>query len=143
LTPPEIIFEKIRARYSTPERRAYLYLYLLRPEANRELLIPEAADILSAWIDEGSGLAEVSAPHAIERTSAAGQFRTARPTSPHERRLAMARIVTLVITQQAEHEYHVALISRSFAFAPKGERRALEIWRPAEGSWYSAPVGRE
>jgi hypothetical protein len=143
LTPAAIILDKIRARYSTPGRNAYLYLFLLHPDANRDALIPAESEIVAAWVDEGDGLAETSTAQAVGQATAARQFKAARPTSPHERRLAMARVVTLTIVQQAGDQYSVDLISRALAFAPKGDRRAVELWRPAEGSWYSAPIGRE
>jgi hypothetical protein len=143
VTPTEIILGKIRVRYSAPKRTAYLYLFLLKPDANRNILIPSASDVVAAWVDEGNGLTETPIEQALQQTIAAREFRTARPTSAHERRLSMARIVTLTVEAQAVDQYSVDLFSRALAFSPKGDRRALETWRPAEGSWYSAPIGRE
>lgn len=143
MTPTEIITRKIWARYSAPERTAYLYMFLLKPDAIRESLIPEPSEVLLAWVDEGKGLNAAPVDQAIAQTIAARNFRTARPTSAHERRLSMARIVTLTVEPQADDQYCVDLFSRALAFSPKGDRRALETWRPAEGSWYSAPIGRE
>ncbi len=139
----DIIVAKIRARYSVPERVAYLYMFLLKPDAKREGLIPPADEVVQAWVDEGQGLTSSRIDNAIEKAQLASTFHPARPKSSQERRLAMARIVTLTVKRQADDQYLVDLFSRALASAPKGDRRALETWRPAEGSWYSAPVDRE
>jgi hypothetical protein len=139
----ETILGKICERYSHPSRVAYLYLFHLVNSADRGVLIPNASEVLQAWIDEGSGLALTDPQNGIAQCQATANFRTSHPANTHERRMSMARVVTLTVTQDSAVQYSVNLISRALHFSPKGDRQAFETWRPAEGSWYSAPVGRE
>jgi hypothetical protein len=141
--PQEVIAQKIVERYSHPSRTAYLYFFVLRPDANRAILIPHVGDVLYAWVDEGHGLVQKSPAEAVASCKTADSFRLERPMNPQQRRMQMARVVTISLEQQAPDQVLVDLYSRAIAFTPKGDRHVLEIWRPAEGSWYSAPIGRE
>jgi len=142
VTPEAIIAEKIVARYGHPARTAYLYLFQLIADADRSPLIPRAEAVLGAWIDEGMGVLQpADAANALERCAAARDLPLTRPATPHERRLFMARVVTFTFMQGAPDEHQVILISRALRFTPKGDRTAIETWRPAEGSWYSAYTG--
>lgn len=138
---------QIAARYAHPSRTAYLYLFRLTPGADFAQMPLDTTYIVTAWVDEGVGLAAVSASEAVARCAAAAQFRAARPANAHERRLTMARLVMFNVIGGADQaQIAVDLYSRALQFTPKGDRRALETWRRADeigGDWYSAPVGRE
>lgn len=142
MTPFEIIADKIVARYGHPSRTAYVYLFHLQAASNRAALIPDPADVIAVWSDEGEGLRPAEVASVIARCQVAASARYSRPSSPHERRLQMARVITITLQEQAADQILVDLSSRALAFTPKGDRRALEYWRPAEGSWYSAPINR-
>ncbi len=141
MTPEATIAEKIIARYGHPARTAYLYLFQLEPNADRSSLIPHADEVTGAWIDEGMGLQPANATSVIERCTTTRGLPLTRPANPHERRLFMARVVTFTFMQTTPDEYQVTLISRALRFTPKGDRTAIETWRPADGSWYSAYTG--
>lgn len=142
-SPLDFVTGRIIERYGNPSRTAYLYVFRLNPDADLTPLIPETGSIQAAWVDEGAGLVQTPPMEAIARCSAARDFKSARPANAHERRQLMARVVAFTVEQQAPDQIKVELFSRALTFTPKGDRRVTETWRPAQGSWYSAPIGRE
>ncbi len=147
--PLDFVAERLVERYSHPSRTAYLYCFRLQPGTDFAPLIPDLAAVIIAWVDEGAGLAVLPADAAISRcqtalvSQSALALKPARPTTSHERRQTMARLISFSIERQAVDQISVDLFSRALAFTPKGDRRVTETWRPAEGTWYSAPIGRE
>ncbi len=139
----DFVASRIVERYAHPSRTAYLYAFRLHTDADLTPLLPELPTILAAWVDEGSGLSDVSAAQAIAHCEAARNANIVRPTNAHERRLSMARVLAFKVDTQIPDQISVELFSRALNFTPKGDRRVTETWRRAEGSWYSAPIGRE
>ena len=142
--PTDEVAERIALRYAHPERVAYLYLFRLAPGSDFGPLVPLTGHILTAWIDEGSGLARTDADSAVRKCQtvydamAEARRLSKRPKTSHERRQQMARSILFTVTQPVEDEIEVHLLSRALAFSPKGDREVVEKWRRSAEGWFSS-----
>jgi hypothetical protein len=137
----DLVAEKIARRYAHPERKAYTYLFRLKPDRDFNAIVPEASSVTSAWVDEGNGLLSSPIDSAVEHCQKVYEARLvrSRPQNSQERRRQMARSIQFTVTQPSEDQIEVHLISRAIAFSPKGDREVTEFWRrTADGDWYSA-----
>lgn len=139
---------RILERYSNPSRRAYTYLFRLRPQTALTSLVPSAEDVLSAWVDEGEGFQPLEPPQAVARCQQAAQIKphteTPHTLTPHQRKQMMARAIQFSLWHVAEDEITLHLVSRALGFSPKGDREVIETWRrTSEGVWYSVYRERE
>jgi hypothetical protein len=135
----EFIVGKLVERYSHPGRVSFMYMFRLAPGTDFEPLLPAAAVIQDAWMDEDTGLVPVEAAVALAHCRETLVVSKARPTNRQERRRQMARVVSFIVLPQTATQVVVELSSRALLFSPKGDRRVTEIWHPAEGGWYSVP----
>ncbi|MEP7287472.1 MAG: hypothetical protein ABI947_17075 [Chloroflexota bacterium] len=140
MVPADYVAERIAARYGHPARVAHLYLFRLKPDSDLTAIVPSVETVLTAWVDEGSGLGPTSAARAIEQCQAVYgvELKTSRPTTPLERRRQMARSVLFTVEQPDVDSIEVQLMSRALAFSPKGDRAAHEVWHRSGEGWYSA-----
>jgi len=144
MTPNDIEFVagRIAARYGHPGRTAYTYLFQMKPDGDFGPLVPDSESVITAWMDEGSGLLPAPIDTAIEHCRAVHanktDLTTPRKMTSHERRQMMARSILFAVTQPAADLVEVRLLSRSLVFSPKGDREAQEQWRPTGEGWYSA-----
>lgn len=141
--PAAIVAGRIRDRYATPARRAYTYLFRMRPGASLDALIPDPESVIAAWVDEGAGLLPAPPAEAVRRCAAAREVRPhdlpPAQLSPHQRKQMMARSILFIATPQDADRVEVHLWSRALGFSPKGDREARETWLRAAGDfWYSA-----
>lgn len=145
--PETFIAARLLQRYSASGRTAYTYLFYLRQGADTGALIPVAADVISAWSDQGSGflplppetvIQQCEAIHALEFHNPPGYAPQSGRLTPHQRRQQMARTVQFTITPQVDDLVVVHLVSRALKFSPKGDRSVTEHWKPTDGGWYSA-----
>lgn len=139
----DFVSRRIMERYSNPARRAYLYLFRLKPDSDFAPIVPIGDAILTAWIDEGNGLALMPTDESIERARAALDLRSNLHRLPQRTmRQTMARVVVFSVVQSAAALIAVHLLSRALMFSPKGDREVHEQWRPIDNSegkiWYSA-----
>jgi|GEM_PF-1075519 len=138
------VTQRLVDRYGMAGRTAYLYLFRVQPGSDFVLLIPDAAQVIDAWIDDGAGLQVTTANTAIDRCRTALDHRIAHaPQNTQERRQHMARVVMFSIDLQSAERISVDLFSRALFFTPKGDRRVGEIWLPTADSWYSSARARE
>ncbi len=148
IAPTDIVAGRIAERYRTPARRAYLYLFRLKPDASLEGLVPVADSVLEAWMDVGDGLLPSPIDRVLTECRRAADIKphTQTPTrlTAHERKQMMARAIMFIATQPEPSSVLINLASRALGFSPKGDRTALEEWRrSAEGRWYSTRRERE
>ncbi len=141
-SPTDYVAARIAERYAHPGRAAYTYLFRLKPDRDFGPLVPDPESVVSAWLDEGGGLAPVPVESAVEhcRAALAAKPDLTRPqqTTSHQRRQMMARSILFSVDQREENLVKVRLLSRALHFTPKGDREAFEEWRPTGGGWYSA-----
>lgn|SRR5258708_1716563 len=138
----DLVAHKIVQRYAHPERKAYLYMFRLKPASDFSAIVPAPENILAAWIDEGNGLLPAAVDSALVACSAAREPHT-NPRAPgkltsHERRQLMARSVLFSVEATAPDLIEVRLSSRALTFSPKGDREVLERWQRTGAEWYSA-----
>jgi hypothetical protein len=142
MSATDIVVVHIVERYANPGRSAYTYLFQLKPDSDFEPLVPEVASILAAWMDEGDGLQTAPIDLAVEHCRAtraqAPDLRRPQKLNSHQRRQMMARSILFSAVQASDDVVQVRLVSRSLVFSPKGDREALEDWRPTGDDWYSA-----
>jgi len=133
---------QIARRYAHPGRKAYTYLFRLRPDAPFSAIVPTHDSVLTAWLDEGEGLSPAPIDSALDRCRAVHTIgpdlqRQTQLTS-HQRRQLMARSILFSVTQRSEDVIEVHLMSRALTFSPKGDREVTEEWRRGANGWYSA-----
>lgn len=144
-----LILNRLLNRYSTPGRTNYCTLFLMRADSSFNVLIPDPAQCLAAWVDRGSGLQSAPVDQAVtmlqaERDPALAAVDRGTLTDSESRRAQMTRVIIFTIYQTAEDEIHVDLFSRALHYSPKGDRIAHEMWRTAEdGTWYSVYTPRD
>lgn len=139
-TITDTVAERIARRYAHPGRAAYVYLFRLKLESDLTPLIPATEWVVTAWLDEGSGLSPASAALTVEHcaaTRSTGLNRRHAQTAT-ERKQQMARAIQFIVTQLDDKLIEVHLVSRALLFSPKGDREVHEQWRPASDGWYSA-----
>ncbi len=133
---------QIARRYAHPGRKAYTYLFRLKPDADFRAIVPALDSALTAWVDEGAGLAAAPLDTALDHCRAvhnAGADLQRQPgLTSQQRRQLMARSILFTVTQRSEDVIEVHLSSRALAFSPKGDREVTEEWRRGESGWYSA-----
>lgn len=136
----EYVADRIAARYASPGRAAYLYLFWLKPGSDFSPLTPAPDTMIAAWVDEGGGLSPSPPALAAERCAATHHLaRTiGRPANAQQRRQRMARSVQFTITAADNETISVRLVSRSLAFSPRGDRTVQEEWHRSGEGWYSA-----
>jgi hypothetical protein len=140
--PTDYVAARIAERYANPARAAYLYLFRLKPSSDFSPLAPDPQSILSAWVDEGGGLASMPVETAVERCRAAiaakPDLSVPQKLTPHQRRQMMSRSILFSVEQPSERVVTVRLLSRALHFTPKADREAFEEWHPSGQGWYSA-----
>jgi hypothetical protein len=139
----DYVAARIAERYANPARAAYLYLFHLKPGSGFSPLAPDPELILSAWVDEGTGLASVPVEAAVERCRAAiaakPDLSKPQQLTPHQRRQMMSRSILFTVEQPSDKIVTVRLLSRALHFTPKADREAFEEWHPTSGGgWFSA-----
>jgi len=133
---------RIVRRYANPARIAYAYVFRLVPGSTFDKVLPARETIMTAWIDEGEGLAQTSIERALERCAAVTKMAVPRPYNPHDftpeqRKFLNSRTAQFTV-YPSEDVIEVHLVSRSPVFTPKGDRQVIEKWaRSADGEWYS------
>jgi hypothetical protein len=141
-SPTDYVAARIADRYANPARVAYTYLFRLKPDSDFSPLVPDPAAVLSAWIDEGEGLAPASAETAVEHCQQIIDSKLdllqPRNMTSHHRRQMMSRTILFSVEQPADDLVTVRLLSRALYFSPKGDREAFEEWKPTGEVWYSA-----
>ncbi len=146
--PLDHIAARIVERYRNPSRKAYMYLFRLSADALPSAVVPEAAHLLAAWVDEGRGLLATDPSEALRLCTLAQQIKphtdSPQALTPHQRRQMMARIIQFSVRPVAADEIAVHLVSRALGFTPRGDREVVEDWRQTpDGVWYSAYRERE
>jgi hypothetical protein len=138
----EFVAGRIAARYAHPGRTANTYLFQLKPDSDFGPLVPDPESVIAAWMDEGNGLLPAHIDIAVDHCRAVfankTDLGTPRKMTSHERRQMMARSILFTATQPAADLVEIRLLSRALVFSPKGDREALEQWRPSGEDWYSA-----
>ncbi|MCC7451743.1 MAG: hypothetical protein IT324_30320 [Anaerolineae bacterium] len=133
---------QIARRYAHPGRKAYTYLFRLKPHAPFNAIVPAQDSVLTAWLDEGAGLSPAPIDTALDRCRAVHAIGPDLQRQPqltsHQRRQLMSRSILFSVIQRNEDVIEVHLISRALAFSPKGDREVTEEWRRGASGWYSA-----
>lgn len=146
--PLDHVAARIVERYRNPSRKAYLYLFRLAADTPLTTVVPEAAHVLAAWVDEGRGLLPTDPLEALRLCEVARQIKphtdSPQVLTPHRRKQMMARVIQFSVRPVANAEIAVHLFSRALGFTPKRDREVVEDWRQtADGVWYSAYRERE
>lgn len=139
IDPLLIVLNRLMLRYANPGRKAHLFLFRLQPETDMMPLLPDPAQVIAVWSDEGTGLQETTAEAALSRCAAIRETGT-KTSNRHQ---LMSRIVKVSLKQEDEDTITVELMSRSLVYSPKGDRRVTEQWKLGSEGWYSAYKPRD
>ena len=136
------VINQIIRRYSNPARATFMYLFLLPLDADFSGVFPAPENVLTTWVDEGSGFQATPADEAV-RLCAAIQRLHIIDSAEHrltstERKQMMARTIQFSVEQKADDFIVVHLVSKAITFSPKGDREVYEHWRLGSAGWYSA-----
>jgi hypothetical protein len=138
----ESVIEQIIRRYSNPARVTYMYIFQLPIDGDFSGVVPAADQVITAWVDEGSGFQVMPADEAVRLCEGIRQLhiidKPQRRLTSTERKQMMARTVQISIEQKADDLIVVHLVSKAITFSPKGDRDVYEHWRLGSTGWYSA-----